>query len=405
MLACAQSYFCSDPSQRSLIDDHRIDKRALVSDGRDRVDIPYTIPSNLRFPDLRLVYLDLNHWINLSKSKSGHKDGERYRPAFDACAAAVDEGSALFPVSLSTIMEINAIRDPQQRLWLRWTIEKLSRFRAVLPRAITAALEFEQALANKLDNIRLRTAPVDFVGVGIEWLVGVHINPSIVDRQNNDVTTELISSLPPEFRWFMDPEFMSYTLIGIVIEGPANPSEEADLKARGWNPQALTEMMDNRVLLESQFVRDLDEYIATDPSSVNWRKGRLRDIISARELYLETNEMFSAVLNQQELTIEDVFDTSETPSSIHHNRCITDSMPTFDVAVTLKTSYHRNRDHSWTRNDIFDIDAMSTVLPYCDMVVTDKAMASHVGRTKLAGRLDTTVMSSLDDLVEKLAEA
>ena len=79
-------------------------------------------------------------------------------------------------------------------------------------------------------------------------------------------------------------------------------------------------------------------------------------------------------------------------------------MPTFDVAVTLKTSYHQNPNHPWTRNDMFDIDVLSTVLPYCDVVVTDKAMRSHVDRTGLANRLDIDVLSNLDDLVEMLIE-
>lgn len=376
-----------------------------MSDGRDRVDLPYAVPSNLRLPTLRLIYLDLNHWINLSKCKAEHKDGQRYRVAFEACTAAVDEGSVQFPISLSTIMEINAIQSPQQRLWLRRTIEQLSRFGAVLPRAVTATLEFEQVLANELDGLHLRTAPFDYVGTGVAWALGMRINPSVVDRNGRDITTEALPDLRPELRPFLDPEFVSYTLTGMVIEGPSGPTEEADLRAHGWNPQALTEMMDKRALVESQFVKNLDDYIVADPSSVDWRKGRLRDIISARELILETNETFSAVLDQQKLTLDDVFDTSGTSSAVHHNRCITDAMPTFDVAVTLKASYHRNRNHSWTRNDIFDIDAMSTVLPYCDVVVIDKEMASHLGRTALAGRLGTKVLSSLDDLVEELAEA
>ena len=376
-----------------------------MSDGRDRADLPYAIPSNLRIPDLRLVYLDLNHWINLSKCKSGHRDGQRYREAFDACAAAVDRGSTLFPISLSTMMEINAIRDPQRRRWLRHTIEQLSRFRAVLPRAVTAALEFEQVLANRLDRIGIRTAPIDFVGVGAGWSAGMSIAPSVVDGQGRDVTTEVLPSLRPELLPFLDPEFVSYILTGMTIEGPANPSEEADLRERGWNPQALTDMMDNRMQLESQFAKDLSEYIDTDLSSVDWRKGRLRDLVSARELFHETNETFAAVLVQQDLTFEDVFDKSETTSAIRHNRRVTDAMPTFDVAVTLKASYHRNRNHPWTRNDIFDIDAMSTVLPYCDVVVTDKEMTSHVDRTNLAARLDTKVISSLDGLVEQLTQA
>ena len=375
-----------------------------MSEGRERVDLPYAIPANLRFHDVQLVYLDLNHWISLSKCISGHKDGSRYRRAFDACTTAVDEGSTQFPLSLSTLMELNAIRDPQQRLWLRRVIQQFSQFRTVLPRAVTAALEFEQVLANRLDNIQQRTAELDYVGIGVGWATGRHFTPSIVDQQGRDVTSEVFPSLSPEVRRFLDPEFMAYMLTGMVIEGPANPSEEAELRARGWNPRALTDMMENRVQLESQLVIDLDEIRSVDPSSVDWRRGRLRDVVSARELLHETNETFKLVLDQQELTLQDVFDTPGTPNAIRHNRRITDAMPTFDVAVTLKTSYHRNPRHLWRRNDIFDIDAMSTVLPYCDVVVTDKAMMSHVGRTRLAERLGTRVLSSLDDLVDQLTE-
>ena len=79
-------------------------------------------------------------------------------------------------------------------------------------------------------------------------------------------------------------------------------------------------------------------------------------------------------------------------------------MPTFDVAVTLKASYHRNPNQSLEAKRHFDIDAMSTVLPYCDVVVTDKAMKSHIEQTKLAKRLNTKVLANLDDLVEQLAE-
>ncbi len=77
-------------------------------------------------------------------------------------------------------------------------------------------------------------------------------------------------------------------------------------------------------------------------------------------------------------------------------------MPSFDVAVTLKTEYHRDRLHHWTTNDIHDIDALGSTLPYCDIVVTDKAVASHALRTGLAERLGTVVLSQLNDLAPHL---
>lgn len=82
-----------------------------------------------------------------------------------------------------------------------------------------------------------------------------------------------------------------------------------------------------------------------------------------------------------------------------------DAMPSFDVAVSLKTEYHRDAQHRWTPNDIHDIDALGSSLPYCDVVVTDKAVASHANRCGLAERLGTVVLSRLDDLLPHLAAA
>ena len=77
-------------------------------------------------------------------------------------------------------------------------------------------------------------------------------------------------------------------------------------------------------------------------------------------------------------------------------------MPSFDVAVALKSSYHRDAMHLWTQNDIHDINALASTIPYCDIVVTDKAMASHAIRTGLAERLNTIVLARLSDLPKYL---
>jgi hypothetical protein len=45
---------------------------------------------------------------------------------------------------------------------------------------------------------------------------------------------------------------------------------------------------------------------------------------------------------------------------------------------------------------------LGSTVPYCDVVVTDKAVASHLNRTGVAERLGTTVIASLDELVADL---
>jgi hypothetical protein len=79
-----------------------------------------------------------------------------------------------------------------------------------------------------------------------------------------------------------------------------------------------------------------------------------------------------------------------------------DALPSFDVAVTIKSSYHRDPQHHWTVNDIADIDALGSTVPYCDMVVTDKAIANHARQTGLADRLGTVVTSRLIDVLDFL---
>lgn len=73
-----------------------------------------------------------------------------------------------------------------------------------------------------------------------------------------------------------------------------------------------------------------------------------------------------------------------------------------DEPVTLKTEYHRGSTHRWTTNDIHDIDALGSTLPYCDIVVTDRAIASHAKRTGLTERLETVALARLADLARHL---
>ncbi|MBA2557025.1 MAG: hypothetical protein H0V12_06725 [Chloroflexi bacterium] len=63
---------------------------------------------------------------------------------------------------------------------------------------------------------------------------------------------------------------------------------------------------------------------------------------------------------------------------------------------------HRDGTRTWTANDVNDIDAMGSTIPYGDIVVTDKAVVNHVRRTHLAEPFGTTVLSRLDNLIPLL---
>ena len=56
----------------------------------------------------------------------------------------------------------------------------------------------------------------------------------------------------------------------------------------------------------------------------------------------------------------------------------------------------------WTTNDIHDIKALGSAVPYGDVVRTDKAVASQLQRTGVDERLGTTVLHRLTDLLPLL---
>jgi hypothetical protein len=170
-----------------------------------------------------------------------------------------------------------------------------------------------------------------------------------------------------------------------VLEGPASEQEEASLRASGWNPRAAFEVAERRAQQEIEQVARFD----ADPV---WRNGRIRDVVAAREILIEVNSHLWKGVTDRGADLDDVFTDPETTMAILNE------MPSFDVAVTIKTEYHKDPRHPWRTNDIADIDALGSTLPYCDIVVTDKAIASHAQRTGLAGRLGTTLLSSLQDL-------
>lgn len=70
-------------------------------------------------------------------------------------------------------------------------------------------------------------------------------------------------------------------------------------------------------------------------------------------------------------------------------RNFTRCMPSTEVAITLKTSYHRNPQHRWTVTDIHDIDALSVAVPYCEIAFADAAARSVLVNDRLGQRLET----------------
>jgi hypothetical protein len=137
---------------------------------------------------------------------------------------------------------------------------------------------------------------------------------------------------------------------------------------------------ESRTEQELEFKKILDG----DP---NLRRGRLYDLVSARELIIEFQNIRPRALEERGLALTDVMWNPES------GRRLVRSMSSTDVSIALKTAWHRNGQRAWTVNDIYDIDALALATPYCDVVVTEKACQHILNTAKMSQRMNASLLN------------
>ena len=362
---------------------------AKVTEAKD--NLRYCWPRTLRRPpDLRIVYLDLNHCIALAKAYSGHKDGREQRDILDRLLQSVQASEAVYPISFGIYVEILKIRDRRRRSDLRKVIEHLGWFTVVTGRHIVVAHEIEALLDDLHGPSPDPINTMNYLDWGVFRAWGMHGGLKVVDRQGEDVTSsarQRYAGGPDEFDRILNESVLE--LNREILDGPS-PENEPGLRADGYQPELILNAFEQEASAESQWARLLDE-------QPRWRRGRLRDAVSAREVAFHINSILWDAAKVRGLSgFDDML--RDAPDS----RRAFDAMPSFDVLVTLKTAIHKNPNHRWENNHIHAINALAATLPYCDLVLTDREMAAFVTRSKLDQRLGTAALHDLRDLVAVL---
>jgi hypothetical protein len=130
----------------------------------------------------------------------------------------------------------------------------------------------------------------------------------------------------------------------------------------------------------------------------HWRKGRLLDVVAARHLNLELIDMLTAELVARGMTLADVADHTEQLLELPL------SMPASAVFVGLKFHYHRDARRRWTDNDLHDIGALASAVPYCDFVFTDASVRNAAVTAGLDKLMSTSMPRSPMAMLEAIED-
>src|ERR1700686_4795914 len=346
-------------------------------------------PPLLELPsdDVKVVYLDLNHWISFAQASNGHPNGITFVDTLKASKAAKSAGSAVFVLSATHYMELNKIKDPSQRQAIADVMEALTGFASLMDRVVVMNLELDAML----DPFARQASPLSrrpLLGRGVRHSFGRASGVRIMGP-NGDATEEVRAQMGAKaFDDFVVQAELQ--LDRSVLRGPAD-DEVKKLRALGWKPESSLQVAEKRAAQERELSPTLD-------AETRWRRGRLRDLVAARELCTEFEGILPKVLARRQLALTDVISDQES------GRKFVRAMPSTEVSIELKTGWHRNRDKNWTANDIYDIDATALAVPYCDIVVTEKACHHALTTARLGERMHTGLLRNLEDLPDTLEQ-
>ncbi|WP_350005751.1 hypothetical protein [Pseudarthrobacter sp. WHRI 8279] len=333
-------------------------------------------------PPVPLVYLDLNHYIQLAKASraaAGHTTGSgkaiKVLPGYDALLESARraklERRALFPLSSVHFMEVaHAVPSPRQREHVADIMEELSDFTYILGRPFLVQLEITAGL-DKLYGTPASYASAPLLQKTALWAFGYSGEFRFVNEYTGEDLENRLRTEWGEETFEERLAEMDYIRERKLLEGPQD-AEIADLRKRGYAPETYEIGAENRL----DFELATSTFLETNPS---WRRGRLRDLVFGREIAHEWMEPFVRHLQQRK---QDGF-RHDIPEDLV---ALWAAMPQVQVAVTMKTHYHRNPAHRWKINHIADIDALSIAYAYCDALLTDaEARAALITSPDLRG--------------------
>jgi hypothetical protein len=183
-----------------------------------------------------------------------------------------------------------------------------------------------------------------------------------------------------------------------MLTGPGDEKIGELREHYGYRPEAATEIEASRLEWEASYV----DILAEHPAS----KAELRVRLQAREVLHEHLAMFQALTSEYRISLNRELGYSPDRPNVSRHRMVAfaDAIPSLRIAVDLKVELFRNAAKPWTMNAVHDIDALSMAVPYCNVVVPDREMASLLSRSCAAERHGTQIIAALPDLPDALPD-
>lgn len=309
-----------------------------------------------------IIYLDQNKWIELARVHAGKVDSG---PIFDLYAqlvSAVEERQALFPLSATHVLETSKRNDPISRGHLAETQAKLSRGYVYRSRAGRLEVEIRSTLC-RLFAIAQPSLPP-------HWAIA-HGFLQAFEPMDALVASPIEVQRLLRLNTFIDPaaQYVDYM------------KNQDDARRRRAHVELAAATTDLVLRIESRRARLVGESVD------------LRRRAYAVQLFIEHQDTFIRILNSLGRSFEELKALGEKAV-----RALVEDVATLNVEAEIAARIEL-KTGSIKSNDVFDMQAFYTAIPYSSTVVTEKAGISRAKQSKLDTKYRVVLTQSLVDLL------
>lgn len=332
-----------------------------------------------------LVYFDMNVWVEIARGVAS-QDPQVLR--IERKARDLAGSSALFLLDGSNYLELWHRRDKESRENVGRAMRDLTQYVTFAPVQAIRSMEVEAWVQRHIGTYET-VKPADLVGHGV-----CHAFGSPFGRFRFVESLASADGATPEGR------------------AAAAPDGWMDLDRQGPKWEWLNLVGDQKILLAEGVDRTPQHRIGNSYvegelqlrsllQKESWARQRLRDLIVTDEIEALREDISTACwkagVQPRSLFLENP--AFETPPAAM--RAFVDGLPSVDALATLREWKHRDMMHEWHQHDHSDLISLAVVIPYADVVVTERRW-SHLARASGLSAKYRTQVYALRDLERAL---
>jgi hypothetical protein len=364
---------------------------------------------------MTLLYLDLNHWIELSKARLGKPTPSGpYQEIYAHLQSLTRIGRVITPLGEIHYSEMrDRIARFEQRNDVTLTMSELSRFWSLPPRHTLLRVQLRGALAKRFGVPDLLGPNVALVGHGVGYAQrGRALEGGFSGRQtpipNHAVALEeslafIESRVGSGWRfsrrddllerdlWSALADLFSEAAEFLILRGPS-ASDMPELAALGYRPEELPQQMIDVAEREKR----MKAVLMAKPTN----RRRPGAVVGAASLVFDsTPQILSQALRDLGLTREAWEELTEQDLS-----AIVADTPILDIEGSLRLGRLKSGDYRIEVNDLYDMAALGVAATCCDVVATDSSARHMLVEADVDARYNRRILSKATDLLAAVLE-